>query len=247
MDNIDFEAALKERQPGEEVLVPEVMEPALPAVVEFDPAFFAAQLVPFEKKLDLYVQRARDLVVEDGDSRVVAVEVVAVCKKAAKAIEVFRKEVEKPHRDYISTVNNLAKRLTERAAEAIRISDGKISAYNYKVTMERNVAEAKAKEEARKLQEALNLEAQQESEATGEVVEAPIVATPVMSDKKEIVRTAEGSVSQRSHWKAELEDETKVDREYLEINWTKVNQAVKAGIRHINGFIIKEETINVYR
>lgn len=247
MDNIDFEVALEESQPDKEVLVPEVLEPTVPTAAEFDAAHFAAQLVPFEKKLDLYVQRAKNLVVEDDDSKVIAAEVVMVCKKAGKAIEVFRKEVEKPHRDYLHTVSNLAKRLTERAAEAVRISDEKIKAYNYRVDMERKKAEAKAKEEARKLQEALIVEAQQESEATGEVVEAPLVATPVVADKKAIVRTAEGSVSQRSHWKAELEDESKVDREYLEINWTKVNQAVKAGVRHINGFIIKEETINVYR
>ena len=228
-------------------MVPEVLEPRAVTTVEFDPSFFAAQLVKYEKSLDLLVRRATDLVVMDADSRVVAVEVASVCKRTFNAIEKIRKEAGQPHLEYIKTLNNLAKRLTDRAAEGERISKGKIDEFNYRVEMERRKAEARAQEEARKLQEELDAEARQESEATGEVVEAPVVATPVMSDKRAVVRTAEGSASSRSHWYAELEDESKVDREYLEINWTKVNQAVKGGVRHIDGFTIKEKFTTVIR
>ena len=62
-----------------------------------------------------------------------------------------------------------------------------------------------------------------------------------------MVHTASGTASQVQRYVAELVDETKVEREFLTVDWKKVNEAVKGGRREINGFIVKEDFTARYR
>lgn len=228
---IDFGAAL-EPQSSE-------MAAGLPAV--FDTAPVAKRLAVYDRELDFLVKRAQEVEVRDEGSLRLAVETAAAAKKLDGAIEKLRKQyVEEPNR-FIRAVNNLAKRYQDRLKQVESGLKRKISEYQYQLELERRKAEAAAQEEARKLQERLQAEAQ----AAG--VEAPQVVAPVIPEKATTVRTAEGSAIQRTQWTFEVVDPALVPREYLTVDEKAIRAAVKAGVREIPGVRIYEEFVTVIR
>jgi len=66
------------------------------------------------------------------------------------------------------------------------------------------------------------------------------VAPEVAAAKREIIRTTAGSSYTRFKWVGVIIDPEKVSREYCEPSQKKINEAVKAGERKIDGVLIKE-------
>lgn len=136
------------------------------------------------------------------------------------------------------------------AREAARIQQAKIE------------AEARAiREEAeRKVREAEALLKKEKDEATrltlqktiGEEREAaqtptPQVVAPVVEQVANVTRTGAGSAFQRKRWVCRIVSPQDVPRQYCAPIQTLLNEAVKSGIRHIDGCVIEEVAETSFR
>ena len=116
----------------------------------------------------------------------------------------------------------------------VQIAKQKIGQYQYQKELERR----KKEEAARKAQERLQEEMNKEAQAAG--VEAPELPPVVLPEKQEAIRTGSGSAHMQTEWVYELARIDFVPIEYLMVNDKAVKAAIKAGIRDIDGLIIKE-------
>ena len=69
------------------------------------------------------------------------------------------------------------------------------------------------------------------------------ILTPVKTVERTAptVKTAEGRTTTRKVWKFEVVDSTKVPRQYLDVNESKIRQAVRDGVREVEGVRIYED------
>lgn len=111
--------------------------------------------------------------------------------------------------------------------------------------------ESKAKAEARAKREAEEMEAAKrkaEEEAKSREVIAPIVPDIAIPKSESVVRTESGAASfQAKRWVCEIVDESLIPRSYCSPDQKKLNEAVKAGIRNIEGCSIREVTETRFR
>jgi hypothetical protein len=119
---------------------------------------------------------------------------------------------------------------------------------NAEARVQKEEAERKAREAAKKLEseqdEAARAILQQtvEDETTAAQIQAPVVVVPVVAPQSTVTRTDTGSGHLRMDWDFRVVDESKVPREYMVPNETKIRQAVKKnGIRKIEGVEIFEK------
>jgi hypothetical protein len=137
----------------------------------------------------------------------------------------------------VKKINDLFKTLAAPLLEADALIRRKVSDYRF--------AQA---EIARKEQDRLNkLAAQQQArlakKAEKRGVEAPKIVAPVVPPPP----TRVGNLSTRKVWKFTVTDETKVPREYLVVDETKIRKFVAAGVREIPGVNIYQEEETVIR
>ena len=143
-------------------------------------------------------------------------------RQLLKKIEQTKKDITEPARRFTTKVNNTAKIFTERLEETISVLTKKVSRWKEAKEKERMLVE----EEDLLLSEALNLDMAQVS-----TYHAPL---------KNI--GSDNSVSyERTNWKFDLEDLSKVPREFLKVDEEKVKLAIKSGTRDIAGLKIYSE------
>lgn len=196
----------------------------------------------YVQAIDEMVRKAKSHEVIDEATSQMAVSMAADAKRLYNKIEKQRKELIEQPNLFVRSINSFTKAFLEKLKKAESELKAKISNYQYKVELERREQERKAQEAARRLQEQINQEAKEKG------VEPPIVPTPVIPKAKTITRTEEGaSASQRTVWEFEVTDITKVPREYLMLDKTKVKQAIKMGIRQIPGIKIFESKKTILR
>ena len=255
---------------------PEVL-PAIPEPAGFDLSPIALSLVPYERHVALMTQEARGITVTDIASQKIAVSSESRNKKLYKDLETARKSFVAPYNDHVKKINNLFKTLTDPLASneaLIKTARGK---FEYQLELERRRREAEAREEQRKLQAKLDAEAREQrleaerkareaaeklkaekDEATRAALEkeiaeetlaaaAPTPQAPLMTEKQEVVRTAEGSSYTRFAWKCRIVDPDKVPREYCEPVQKLLDAAAKGGVRQIPGCVVEEVAVPVTR
>jgi len=168
-----------------------------------------------------------------------ATEDLAVITKTKQAIELIRQEYVKPIRHHLDAINTAFKEFTAPLIDADAINRKKLIIYRAEV--ERQIAEAQAIE-----QEKLDL-ARREEKLTGEhTVDLAPVDTPEAASKR--VHTDMGSIGTLKTYKWELEDITKVPREYLIPNAVLIGQMVRSskGTISIPGIrVYSEDSIRV--
>jgi len=168
-----------------------------------------------------------------------ATEDLAVITKTKQAIELIRQEYVKPIRHHLDAINTAFKEFTAPLIDADAINRKKLIIYRAEV--ERQIAEAQAIE-----QEKLDL-ARREEKLTGEhTVDLAPVDTPEVASKR--VHTDMGSMGTLKTYKWELEDITKVPREYLIPNAVLIGQMVRSskGTISIPGIrVYSEDSIRV--
>jgi uncharacterized membrane protein YgaE (UPF0421/DUF939 family) len=225
---MDFKAAY---QPPAE---PEVLPPAPIPPLDLEPVKRA--LAPYEAIIDQALEEALAVTVIDNEEGLKwAVEAAGEAKRLNNELEAYRKETTKPAWNYKKTVDGLAKHYTDKLARLEAHLKRVMGQYQAKKELERRKAQEAARTASAQLQEKIN----QEAAAAG--VEAPQVTPPAVVTAKETVRTETGTASFKTEWKFEIEDETKLDREYLMPNLAKIRADVKAGQRDIPGVRIWEE------
>jgi hypothetical protein len=234
-EDIDFGIPLQE---------PEVE--TLP-VVQFETQPVVAMLVAFKQEVSLMVERAKGIPVITNDStNQQAVEWGAQAKKLHKRLEELRKHWVVPHNEFVKEVNNFFKIYQGPLEEVERHLGRLIGGYRQFLENERRRKEAEMVAESRRLQAQIEDQAKKDAEA-GQPYEVAPLAAPVLPEVPHVTRTSEGSASQRKEWTFEIEDESKVPREYLMVDERKLRQAVKGGVREIPGVKIFEQFITGFR
>ena len=129
-------------------------------------------------------------VVENNDDQEFAAEIIQDVKAKHKALEVKRKAITVPMNTALKEVNNLFRPVREALEKGERILKGKIVAYQHEQTVKN----------AQALVEASEAETPQEAQVA-------LAKTATVTSPK--------SVNVRYVWKATIEDESKLPREYL--------------------------------
>jgi len=231
---MDFNAAL-----GEQPEIDPVALPAVKGMASIDAVRAALSL--YDAPLAEMVESAAALEVKDGPSQITAVEMAGQVKKLDKAIEKARKSFVDPANEYVRAVNGLAKSYQGQFQEIERDLKNKITQYQFKAELERRKAEELARKAAAEVQKKLD------AEAKAAHVEPVKVVAPVVPEPPKVVRTAEGSASQRKTWTFEVTTPAEVPREYLMVDERLIRDAVKNGVRTIPGVNIYEKTETVIR
>jgi chromosome segregation ATPase len=197
-----------------------------------------------------FVSPAKGLKVTDASSASDAVETGKKVKDYQKQIEALRKELVGPLNDRVKAINEYAKGLAAPLNEVETHLKREIARFEDEQERIRQ-AELRKLEELRE-QERLRLEAEaaahkQESlpeSARGiDVVknlELQAVDREIRREEKKVEASAISNV--RRPWKGEVVNESVIPREYLTVDMTKINAAIRAGVREIVGVRIFQET-----
>ena len=241
---IDFESGLDDGIEYIEICgntkAAEYPEPTGPVPAVLDARVAKYQFDQYLDMVSEMVEAAKVHAVTDSISNEKAVAMAGQAKAITNRIEKLRKSIVDAPNQFVKSVNNFAKQYTGKLSDIESHLKTKINRYQVEQQRARIEAQRKADEEAKKLQDLVN----QESKAAG--LEPVVVAAPVIPAAV-VTRTDNGSASLRKVWSWKLVDFTTVPDEYKVINDKAINQAVKGGMRHINGIEIYEESQTVIR
>lgn len=144
-----------------------------------------------------------------------AIDFTANVSRALKELEKKRKELVKPMNDSVREINKFFRSLKVPFDQANEIMRQKLTEY-------RKEEEKKRKELEKELQTEMGIP----------------IAVPKQHTTQ---RGQEGQAIVKKYWTYEVEDLSKVPREYLLLDDKKVKDAIKQGIRNIKGIRIYEE------
>jgi hypothetical protein len=194
------------------------------------------------QEIDKLKTDAEVAVVQDESGLKAAVSMTKAVKELDKKITAQRKETIAAADKFVRTVNTFCRDFTSKLQTIEKTLKKKIGDYQYRQELARREAERKAQEEARKLQEDLDKEAEKKG------VEKVEVTTPVMPKQDLVARTEDGASAHiRMEWTVDVINEDEVPREYCSSDSSKLKAAAKAGVREIRGCKIYEKPIPVIR
>jgi len=238
-----FDAVLEEEQPVEAngyVETPTAMP--LGVAVPFDLQAAKRAFAPYGAKLAEVKANADSLRVRDDASATVATAIAGDVKRLSKSIDQRRKELVDEPNAYVKAVNSMAKMFTEPAGQIERLLKDKLSGYQAQRELERR----KQEEEIRKAQAELYRRQQEEAKTAN--VEPPPPPVPIPIKAETVTRSDTGaSAHVRKVWKAEIVDAAQVPREFCSPDMKLINEAVKGGIREIQGVRIFEDLQTILR
>ena len=209
----------------------------------------ALQVEPIQKELDQYKpklveleKQAKALKVIDNETFQISIDGAGTAKGLVKAIDGRRAEVIAPFREYINKVNNAAKFFTDPFKRIADEFSRKGGDYQYQLQLAEKKRQKAIDEANRALQEKLNKQAKEDG-----VEEVTVL--PVKAPKPESVIHTAGGHSQhlRKQWVGEIEEPTKIPYEYCVPDQKLINQAVRMGVRTIEGVKIYEKVSAVHR
>lgn len=234
---MDFEAALKKEE-GQVVDADFFPEPVDPFDLDRVRARFNKHLETIESMLD----KANEHNVNNQDSLEQGVAMAGDAKRLGKELEANRKEIVQPPNQYVKSVNAFVKKFARPLNQIEAILKTKIAQFQHKLELERREREKKAREEAAKLQTAIDKEAKEKGVESTKVI--PIAVPEV--DK--VARSETGVAAHtRKVWKAEVVDESAVPREFCSPDMRLINEAVKAGLKEMAGVRIWEDVQTILR
>jgi len=223
-----------------EVENPETLTPATRAPLDLDGAKQAFE--PYRRKIaDMQVQ-ADALTVNSHENEQLAVESAAQAKRLLKALDEERKRVIHDPDQFVRSLNAFIRSFRKPLDSLVGTFRQKIGAYQYEKELERRKLQKKMEEEAARMK------AKMAEEAKESGVEPPPVMPVPAPAPDSTTRTESGATASiRTQWVGEIENPEAVPREYCSPDQTKVNQAVKLGVRAIDGVKIYEKPITVLR
>jgi len=228
----DFKASGEKVPPRRLERVPPEQLPVKP----FDVEAAKKEFEPYRKKIEEMKAQALAFEVTDSASNERAIAMMGQAKKMAKRLIGLKDKKLKPHNEFRTKLIAFTKAFSNPLEDIVSGLKRKTEAHSYQEIVKKRKIEKKEKEEAEKRQEALDKEA---AEAGVESVQLPEV--PVDQGNKVQTRTESGSsLSITLEWKGIIENPAQVPREYCSPDQKKIDEAVKAGVRAIQGVVIKE-------
>ena len=184
----------------------------------------------------LLVQTANSQMVTCQEEADKANEILQDITRGLKFMEEKRTAITGPINESLHKINEQFKQIIRPITEAKCGLSGRLidwrNAERQRIDEERRKAEAE-EERRRKIHEA-------HREAGHQVKEAITpVAKPVAFEVKDTTKT-------RKQWAYEITDEKLVPREYLIVNSVAINEAIRAGIRDIQGVRIYQKEIPIF-
>lgn len=187
------------------------------------------------------LEKAIDLKVENDQQNEIAVSMGTTAKQLYKKVEAQKNELIKEPEEYVKGIRSFAKIFTEKLLQIESTLKQKITSYRVIQEQKRREASLEAKKETDRLQAKLTEEAAEKG------IEAPKILDPILPKEAPVIRTETGSASGRKTWTFELIDLSKVPEEYKILDEKKVRDAVRAGIRQIEGIRIYERETTTFR
>lgn len=186
-------------------------------------------------------------VIKTDDDMKEASEQINLVSAKIKELEEKRKSLVGPLNDVVKTLNNDFKEFTNPLTTLLNGLKKSVGSYldkkdrEAKLLAEKEAAKIEKKEE--KLADALSSKNPLEREMAQQKIDtmkntAEQKVNEVMPGK---INTGAGSVSSKMLWKFEITNPTAVPVNYLMIDEAKIKQAIKDGIREINGVRIYQE------
>jgi hypothetical protein len=183
-----------------------------------------------------FESEAQVMEVKDDASREAAANLAGGAKKLIKAIDNRRLEVTKEAREFTSRVNAFVDKFTSRLKSAADLAGEKELQYVKLQEMKRREAEKLAQEATAKLQKQIDKEAKKKG------IEPVQVLPPVVPETQTTARTEAGITSYLAKvWTFEIVDDSDVPRIYCSADPGKIGEAVKNGVRQIQGCRIFEK------
>ena len=184
--------------------------------------------------------RTKDLKIVDDATLQTASHILGEVKVRIKRLDELKNELTKPMADAVKSANNWFK-MQKQPFEKIELYiKGLIGDYTFEVERLAMEARKKAEAEQKELEDAqkkLEAEAKKKNEPAPE----PVAPLAPMEKPKVAVQTEHGKVITKKLWTYDIEDETKIPREFLTVDRAKVTQAVRNGERDIKGIKIYQK------
>lgn len=161
-----------------------------------------------------------------------------------KAVEGERTDATKPIREGVKALDQHFKTISGplESAKAYVLGQMKIYQDAELARQRQEQEEARKAVEVKALSESAALEAQGQPEEAQEVLQKVVEAPPAIQPTQATVRGENSSAyTVQGKWAFEVENATAVPREFLHINERAVNEAIKNGIRVIEGLRIYQE------
>lgn len=194
-----------------------------------------ALFASYKAEIERMLKEAQEFVITDDATNAEAVAMAGEASKLFKTLDKSKLAHTQPYRDHTSSVNGLTKTYTDPLEKIVAILKKKNGEWVQHQIIEQRKRDAAEAEANRRLQEKLNEEAKEAGVAT------VVVPPPANPEFKGVTRSETGSsLHVRLVWKGTITDPTKVPREYCEPNQRKIDDAVKAGVREIEGVTIEE-------
>jgi len=169
--------------------------------------------------------RAHELVINDRKELENATDILKAVKDASKELKAKKESITKPINEALKEIRSMFAPIEDQLSESEGIVKGKMLEFN-------RIIEQKAREAAAELEKKVEEGKMTLSVAAKQLEEAPQV------EKK--VEGKRGSIQYRTVRKVRINDETKIPREFLVPDFTKINRAALAGIS-IEGVEVYEE------
>src|SRR3990167_577703 len=189
------------------------------------------EIMEIQKQAGNIVRRAQGFQLVSEDSYLKATEVSSWLSRSINKIDERRKFFTQPLNDQIKKINVLFKQIASPYIEAESIMTNKIMA-----------ARAEKQRKAQEEEARIRLEAEKLSKKTGIKKEEIIESYEIPA-----VQKSEGQATFREVTDFEIENESKVPREYMEVSEPKIRKAVREGVTNIPGVKIFKKEVLVNR
>jgi adenylate kinase len=174
--------------------------------------------------------QAEQLQIINDETAKIATDMLGQIAKTKKVVEERRKFFVNPLNEQVKRINSLFKQIAEPLEKAEAIIKSKILTYRQEQERKRREEE----ERLRKLVEAEQKKLEKQAAKKGMPAPPPI-PIPTIPKQEKTIESNEAQVTARVVWDFEIEDETKIPREFLMVNEKAIRAAVKAGVRNIPG------------
>jgi len=184
---------------------------------------------------------AKGLVVKDDASAKQSIEMVAQADRLFKTLDKRRKEIIDKPDTFVRSFNSFVKVFKDSLLSIMKDGKQKFADYEYQVELNRRINEKKAQDEVKKKQKVMD----EAAEKAG--VDKVVMPKMVVPKKQEPTRSKSGSASVKLEWDFEVLDLKEVPKNWMCVDQSKVNIAIKAGIREIPGIRIFEKPKTRFR
>lgn len=194
----------------------------------------------YEKQIDQVTSSINGFEIESDDDAATFTQTVGTVKKLIKAIEAKRKGVIKKEDLFVRTVNGFVRPFRVRLEGLEKTGKQKIGKYNYSLEIKRRADEKAVQEQA------VADQAKIDAQAKNAGVKSITLPPPVLPKKTQSITTETATGSTRFKKTFEVVDFAKLDDAYKEVNKTKLQSAIDAGLRP-PGVKIKEIPVTSIR